>query len=318
MAIVPGTALTYTGQPGLQGLREDLSNMIYMISPETTPFLSNIGRETCDAVLTEWQTDSLAAADVANAQFQGDDIATFSAASVTARLGNRTQIMRKTVIISGTVDRVNKAGRNTELALQLTKRGKELKIDTESILLNNQAKVTGAVTTAPTMAGVPAWIKTNTNHVGTNPVGDGSNIRVDGTQRAFTEVMLKDVLKQIWTNSSEEPDVLMCGGSNKSVASSFTGGAQKTVDVATKKLTATVDIYVGDFHTINIISNRWQRPRDAFLLNWNYWAVAWLRPTSQVPLAKTGDAEKRMLIQECTLISKNEAASGGIYDLTTP
>jgi hypothetical protein len=110
----------------------------------------------------------------------------------------------------------------------------------------------------------------------------------------------------------------MCGGSNKSVASSFTGGAQKTVDVATKKLTATVDIYVGDFHTINIISNRWQRPRDAFILNWNYWAVAWLRPTSQVPLAKTGDAEKRMLIQECTLISKNEGASAGIYDLTTP
>jgi hypothetical protein len=318
MAIIPNTATTFSGSPGLQGLREDLSDMIYMISPETTPFTSNVGRESCDAVLHEWQTDALAPANVNNAQFQGDDISTFSAASVTARLGNRTQILRKEVIISGTVDAVRKAGRNTELAYQLTKRGKEIKIDHESVLLNNQAKVVGAAATAPLMAGVPAWIKTNVNHVGTNPVGDGSNARVDGTPRAFTEVILKDVLKQIWTNSSEEPDVLMCGGSNKSVASAFTGGAQKTVDVATKKLTATVDIYVGDFASINIISNRWQRPRDAFVLNWNYWAIAWLRRTSQVPLAKTGDAEKRMLIQESTLVSRNEAASGAAYDLTTP
>lgn len=116
MAIVTGTALTYSGQPGLQGLREDLSDMIYMLSPSDTPFTSNVGRGTADAVYHEWQTDSLAAANTANAQFQGDDIATFTAASVTARLGNRTQISRKEVIISGTVDAVNKAGRRTELA----------------------------------------------------------------------------------------------------------------------------------------------------------------------------------------------------------
>jgi hypothetical protein len=116
MAIISGTALTYTGQPGLQGLREDLSDMIYNVSPDDHPFMSNVGRGTADAVLHEWQTDALAAANVNNAQFQGDDIATFSPASVTARLGNRTQISRKEVIISGTVDAVNKAGRKTELA----------------------------------------------------------------------------------------------------------------------------------------------------------------------------------------------------------
>jgi len=318
MAIISGTALTYTGQPGLQGLREDLSDMIYNVSPDDHPFMSNVGRGTADAVLHEWQTDALAAANVNNAQFQGDDIATFSPASVTARLGNRTQISRKEVIISGTVDAVNKAGRNTELAYQLVKRGRELKNDIESILLNNQAKVTGGAAVAPLLAGVPAWIKTNTDHVGTNPVGDGSNARVDGTPRAFTETMLKGALKSVYNNSSEKLDVLMVGASNKQVASTFAGNAQKQVDVATKKLTATVDIYVGDFHTISIVPNRWMRTRDAFLLNYDYWSVDWLRPIKQTELAKTGDAEKRMLLGEYTLVAKNEAANAGIYDLTAP
>ena len=51
MAIISGTALTYTGQPGLQGLREDLSDMIYNVSPDDHPFMSNVGRGTADAVL---------------------------------------------------------------------------------------------------------------------------------------------------------------------------------------------------------------------------------------------------------------------------
>src|SRR4030095_8073188 len=318
MAIITGTALTFSGSPGLQGLREDLSDFIYMVSPTDTPFMSNVGRGTADAVLHEWQTDALAAANANNAQFQGDDIATFSPASVTTRLGNRTQISRKEVIISGTVDAVNKAGRKTELAYQLMKRSKELKNDIESICLSNQAKVVGAAATAPKLASVLSWLKTNVDHVGTNPTGDGTDARVDGTQRAFTETLLKNVLKLIYTNSSENLDVLMVGPSNKQVASTFTGNATKQVEVSTKKIVATVDIYVGDFHTINIIPNRFMRTRDALLLNWEYWSIDWLRPIKQVELATTGDAQKRMLLGEYTLVAKNEAANGAFYDLPVP
>jgi hypothetical protein len=222
------------------------------------------------------------------------------------------------VIISGTVDAVNKAGRKTELAYQLMKRSKELKNDIESICLSNQAKVVGAAATAPKLASVLSWLKTNVDHVGTNPTGDGTDARVDGTQRAFTETLLKNVLKLIYTNSSENLDVLMVGPSNKQVASTFTGNATKQVEVSTKKIVATVDIYVGDFHTINIIPNRFMRTRDALLLNWEYWSIDWLRPIKQVELAKTGDAEKRMLLGEYTLVAKNEAANGAVYDLTVP
>jgi hypothetical protein len=316
MAIVPGTATTFPGAPGMVGLREDLSDFIYNLSPTDTPFTANVGRGTADAVYHEWQTEKLNAVNVNNAQFQGDDIASFANSSVTTRLGNRTQILRKEVIVSGTLDAVNKAGRNTELAHQLMLRSKEIKIDMEAILLNNQAKLVGNTTTAPLLAGVPAWIFTNTNHNGTNPVGDGTNARTDGTQRALTEAMLQDVLSKIWTNCSEEPDVLMVGAANKTKASAFTGNATKMVDVATRKLTSTVDVYVGDFSSVAIIANRWQRTRDAFVLNWNYWSVDWLRPMAQTPLAKTGDAEKRMILGEMTLQSKNESASGAIFDLT--
>jgi Family of unknown function (DUF5309) len=318
MAIISGTATTYPGSPGMQGLREDLSDMIYMLSPSDTPFTSNVGRGTADAVYHEWQTDALAAPNLANAQFQGDDIATFTPASVTTRLGNRTQISRKEVIISGTLDAVNKAGRRTELAYQMTKRAKELKIDIEAICLSNQAKVTGAVATAPKAASVLAWIKTNVDHVGTNPIGDGTDARVDGTPRAFTEAQLKTVMKSVYNNSSEDLDVLMVGAGNKQVASGFAGGATKMVDVSERKAIATVDVYVGDFHTIRIIANRFMRPRDALLLNWSMWSIDWLRPIKQEPLAKTGDAEKRLLLGEWTLVSKNEAGSGGIFDLIAP
>jgi len=316
MAILAGTATTFAGAPGLMGLREDLSNEIYMISPETTPFMSNVGRGTADAVLHEWQVDALAPPNLANAQFQGDDISSFTPASVTTRLGNRTQISRKEVIISGTVEAVNKAGRKSEVARQMYKRGRELKIDIESIILSNQAAAVGAVATAPKAASVLAFIKTNVSHVGTNPVGDGSNARTDGTPRAFTEAMLKTTMASVYTNSGEDLDVLMVPPAQKAVVSGFTGGAQKQVDVTTAKVVSTVDIYVGDFFTVNVVPNRWMRSRDALLLNYDYWSVDWLRPIKQQELAKTGDADKRLLLGEWTLVAKNEAANGLIADLS--
>jgi hypothetical protein len=145
----------------------------------------------------------------------------------------------------------------------MTKRAKELKIDIEAICLSNQAKVTGAAATAPKLASVLSWIKTNVSHVGTNPTGDGTDARVDGTQRAFTEAMLKTVMASVYTNSSEDLDVLMVGASNKAVVSGFTGNATKMVDVSEKQVVATVDVYVGDFHTVRVIPNRFMRTRDA-------------------------------------------------------
>ena len=134
MAIVANTFQTY----GAIGNREDLSDIIYNISPTDTPFMSSIGKEKAAGTLHEWQTDALAAA-AANAQVEGDEI-TFNAVTPTVRINNQTQISRKSVIVSGTQDTVNSAGRNNELAYQISKSSKELKRDMEVVLTANQSR----------------------------------------------------------------------------------------------------------------------------------------------------------------------------------
>ena len=276
--------------------------------------MTNIDRGKATQVLHEWQTQALRSPAV-NAKLQGDD-ATFSAGTVTVRLGNRTQISGDMAVVSRTARVVDKAGRSDEMSFQVATKIKEVKRDIEAGLLANQARVTGTTTVAPQLAAVLSWIKTNVSHTGTNPTGDGSNARVDGTTRPFTEPFLKTVLQSIYSNSSEEPDVLMVPPAQKVVASAFPGNAQKTTEVTNKKLVTAIDIYVGDFSTVTIIPNRWMRARDALVLRYDLWALCWLTPMKTEELAKTGDADKRQVICEYTLEARNEVGNGGIFDLT--
>lgn len=319
MAIVANTFTRYSAV----GIREDLSNVIYNISPEETPFISNISRENVKNTYFEWQTDALAAASASNAALEGDDVSSFQAVTPTARVGNYTQISTKNVIISGTLEAVDKAGRRSELTYQLAKMGAELKRDMESALLANQASVAGNTTTARRTAGLPAWLTSNTSFgtggvdptVGSTPTA----ARTDGTQRAFTETLLKEVVAEVW-NSGGTPKMLMVGSFNKQAASAFSGIATKFRDVPAgqqAQIIGAADVYVSDFGTINIVPNRFQRARDAFIVDPEYASLAILRPIQQTELAKTGDAEKRLMLVEYGLKVSNQAAHGIVADLTT-
>lgn len=315
MALITNTFTTYTAV----GLREDLSDIIYNISPTETPFMTAIAREKATAVYHEWQTDVLEAPNTGNAQIQGDDISTYDPVVPTVRLGNYSQISRKTVIISMTEEAVNKAGRKSEVGYQIAKKGKSLKRDIESILLTNQARSAGAVGTAPAlMASVLAWIKTNVamGAGGANPAGDGTNARTDGTQAAITEAMLQGVLSSVWQNSGDEPDQVLVNSSQKVNISKFSGNNTRYVNAEEEKLVNTIDVYVYDFGTVEIKPDRFMRQRDALVINTDLWALAWLRPINLVDLAKTGDNQKKMLVGEYTLSSRNEAGSGGVFDLS--
>jgi hypothetical protein len=315
MAIVGNTFTRYSAV----GIREDLSNVIYNISPEETPFISNIGRESVKNTYFEWQTDSLAAASASNAALEGDDISSFTAVTPTARVGNYTQISTKNVVISGTLEAVDKAGRRSEMTYQLAKLGSELKRDMESALLANQSPVAGNTTTARRTAGLPAWIKTNTSFGTGGANNAGISARTDGTQRAFTEALLKNVIQQVWT-AGGTPKMLMVGPFNKVAASGFTGIATRFRDVPAgqqAQIIGAADIYVSDFGTVNIVPNRFQRDRDAFVVDPDYASLAVLRPIQKMDLAKTGDAEKALLLVEYGLKVNNEAAHGIVADLTT-
>ncbi|MEK9897153.1 MAG: DUF5309 domain-containing protein [Burkholderiaceae bacterium] len=316
MAIVTNTFTHFDAK----GIRESLSDVIANISPEETPFQSNVGSKSVSNTYFEWQKDSLAAAD-ATARISGDDVTSFDATSATTRVGNYTHILRRTVIVADNLEAVDKAGRDSELSYQIAKRGKELKRDIEAVLTDNNARVAGGTGTAPETAGLGAWIATN-DSIGTSgasPTGDGSNARTDGTQRAFTEDMLKSVMSSVWT-SGGNPTVLMVGAFNKQKVSGFAGiAAQRYMAPADGPTTiiGAADVYMSDFGTLSVVPNRFQRARDAWVLDTEMAAVCNLRPIDKVDLAKTGDASKAMLIWEGGLEVSNEAAHGLIADLTT-
>lgn len=89
-----------------------------------------------------------------------------------------------------------------------------------------------------------------------------------------------------------------------------TGNRQATIIGA-------ADVYVSDFGSVSVVPNRFQRERDAFVLDPEYASVAFLRPFQTVELAKTGDAEKRLITVEYGLKVNTEAAHGLAADLTT-
>jgi len=302
MAMPTNTFATYEAI----GNREDLSDVIYRIDPTDTPFVTGIEREKATAVNHEWQTQALAAADTTNAQLEGDDAAT-TATTPTVRLGNVCQISYKVPRVTGTQRAVEHAGRDDELAYQEMLKGLELKRDMEAILVGtNQAKVTGNDTTARKTASVLSWIKSNTSKGAT------------GSQRAFTEANLKSVLQSIW-NAGGKPDMIMVGGFNKQAFSSFTGRATPIEDVGSKKIVAAVDVYESDFGRLKVVPNRFQRARDVLVLQMEMWAVAYLngRRMVSIPLARTGDSERRQMLSEYSLVARNEKSSGGVFDNTT-
>jgi hypothetical protein len=312
-----------------KGIRESLSNVIYNISPEETPFMSNIGRENVKNTYFEWQTDSLAAASTTNAQIEGDDVSSYDSTSATTRIGNYTQVSRKTLILSGTLESVDKAGRRSELAYQLAKRSAELKRDMESIMLCNQKADGGSsgVSTALRKTGsLLAFIKSNTDKGtgGADPsyTTQPNATRTDATDanlRTFTETILKSVIQKVWA-AGGTPKILMVGPVNKQRVSGFAGIAELRRDVAGNKpgvIIGAADVYVSDFGAVSVVPNRFQRERDAFVLDPEYASVAFLRPFQTVELAKTGDAEKRMILVEWGLKVNTEAAHGLAADLTT-
>jgi len=319
MTIVSNTFTTYSAK----GIREDLSNVITNIAPEETPFQSNIGRETISNTLFEFQTDTLADA-AANAQLEGDDVGTFDAVVATVRVTNYAQISRKTIVLSNTEEVVNKAGRRSELAYQIAKRGAELKRDQEFVFLNGGIAVAGNTTTARVTASLGAFVKTNTDKQ-TNGVDPSyttlpNSARTDGNVRTFTETILKNVIQKVWS-AGGTPKILMVGPVNKQRVSGFSGIASSrfNIDGGAKPATliGAVDIYVSDFGNVQVIANRFQRERDAWVLDPDYAKMVVLRPYQQVELAKTGDAEKRMLLIEYGLKITAENAHGLAADLIT-
>jgi len=300
----------------LIGGREDLMDIITNISPTDVPFQSNIGRGKATAILHEFQTDALSAA-ASNAVIEGDDSAA-EAQVATVRVSNRTQISKKVVLVTGTANATNKAGRGkSELSYLLAKAGKELKRDMEVDLTGKNPADAGSSSSARKLRGFESWVATNASG---GAVHGSTHVVTDATQRVFTEVLLKTVLQSCFTEGGD-PDMVMVGPFNKTKASAFTGIATLYRDTAGSKGQASImgaaDLYISDWGEVKIVPNRFQRDRTAMVIEKDKWAVAYLRPFRQEKLAKTGDSDKVHMLVEYTLEARNEKSSGKVADLTT-
>jgi hypothetical protein len=292
------------------GNREDLTDIIYRISPTQTPVINMASKAKATNTLHEWQVQELASAVTNNAQVEGDDL-TAKTVTVTSRLNNRTQISAKKVVVSGTQQAMNPAGRKDELAYQLSLASLEIKRDMES-----SATQLDVLATSPRQSrGLRGWVVDNVNRNGGTLASYTANTGYTaGTQRAFTEAQVKDVLQQVYT-AGGEPDMIMLPPAAKQTFSGFTGNATRFDKSEDAKLYSSVDFYVSDFGTLQCVPNRFMAARDVFVLQSDKLAVAYLRPFQTIELAKTGDAEQRELVVEWTLECRAPKAHGAVYDI---
>jgi len=300
------------------GIREDLSDVIYNVSPEETPLLSSIAKVKASNTYHEWQTDSLRSS-AANAHIEGDDTAA-EARTATTRLGNYTQIFKNAVVTTGTDAGLKKAGRGKEMAYHLVQVGKEQKLDIEKALLDNNARVAGNGSTAREMAGLSSYLTSNTDTgaTGADATGDGTDARTDGTQEAFTQTRFDGVMQSIWENGGK-PDMVILSAFQMNKALGFTGNnnQRSTIGASDGKVANLLNIYMTPWGSVEFVPARENRSRDVFIIEKDKLAFAELRGMKNEALAKTGDNEKRQIVCEGTLEVRNQAALGGVFDNTT-
>jgi hypothetical protein len=336
MAQVTNTYDTYTSQRG----RETLSDVISRLTPDETPFMSMVGTETIDGTHPEWNTDALATPNTSNKRVQGD-IYSFSAISPTTKVGNYTQISMKEFIVSETEERVSKAGPKSDYNREMVKKGLELKIDQEVILIGNQASLAGNSSTAPQLGSLRAWISTNDFMSGAGSQASGGfntgtgivDAATNGTLRAWAstvpagKALLDSAISAAYMTGGN-PKVVMLSPYNKTVFSSLmadpsvaqqritnTGRSQSTI-------VAAADEYLSDFGLFSVVPNRQMAragaavARNIYLLDTSMWKVGVLRPIQRdEDVAKTSDALPGVLKTEYTLIARNQESSAVIADV---
>lgn len=309
------------------GMKEEVDDKIYRVSPEETPFVSMIGRDSVDSVTPEWQRDALRTP-ASNAAVEGAD-ATYAAQTQPERLSNKTQIIQDTLSVTGTTDRVAKYGRDKESARLKAKKMVELKKDIEWAAIGNGAFVAGAAAVARQMRGAYGWIATNSSSgaAGAAPVISSNTAPVAGTLRAFTEALVTAQILNVY-QSGGKAEVLMVTPVHKQKVSTFTGNVTRFNDVSSKqvRLQTSFSVYGHDFGETKVVPNRVMGQgtsvtnaglvNTAYLIDAEQCKLGVLRPFASTQLAKVGDADNFQILTEVTLKVNEEKALGAIRDLT--
>lgn len=288
----------------LVGKKEDVADYISMITPSDTPFLSSIKTDKVANTLYQWQEDQLRAV-AKNAKLEGADAVDTDRDQPVMRQ-NGTQILEETFKVSGTSDAVKTYGRDKITARETMKTGKLLKMDLEhSLVGTGQTYVAGAAATAGEFAGVQAQIHADV----TNDNG--------GTPRALDEDLIVNTHEMLY-NEGSDASILMVKPSDTKIISGFSQASGRTHDVKNgdKKITKVINVYESPFGTVRVVKNRRLRATDALMYDAKHWKLSVLRNWFREKLAKTGDADRWMMVGEFGLKHANQKATGLITDLS--
>jgi|SRR5215831_1499509 len=350
MAIATGTQPPSNTNVVFQGvvIREDLSDYVYKISPLETPALQAIGRKgKWRTVLHEWPTVELLAANPDNAIIEGADVSA-DPPTIPHRLSNYTQIMTKVKRVSSTDEAVIGAGDVQRMAKQVTYATQELKRDIEARLVapgNRFANSGSGNTVARQTASIAAFINTNAQRgaggsaapLSAPPNGFPTTPgETPGTARSMTgtagEAIFKTAIQGAWVQGGN-PDLVLCPAPLKVIFSTYTGNATRFKKAEDKRLVAAIDVYTSDFGEVQIVPDRFftdptnvasgtaptggnPNGMRALILDRELLEVGWLQSMRNVPLAKTGLSDARLISCEWGIVVGNEKGLAMVSDVS--
>jgi len=320
MAAIANTVLTTAAV----GNREELDNFVSLITPSDTPIYSMAGKEKASSKHPEWEYEDLdSTAD--NAQPEGNEY-NFDAVAAPTRVGNYTQIFTKTFLFSGTQQAVDNAGPAEKRAHEMMKKGKALRKDIEySILVN-----TASSNTDPRRSGgLPTWLTSNVSRGAGGGASGGfssgvTTVETTGNLRAWSKSLTDTVLQSIYQNGGDVTTVVV-SPYNKGVFATFMSDSnvapfRYAAGRGTNTIVGTADIYESPWGPVKVMPNRVMAvgaatARRVFALDPGMVKWCSLRPIQEDEVAKTGDAEKGVLIAEGCLKVVNEKGIGVIADV---
>ena len=289
------------------GEREQLADVIYRIDPDETPIFSALKKETSNGIFTEWQVQELAAASATNYVNEGAD-ASIAAPTATSRLGNYHQISVKAVAVSKTLDAVEKAGRDREVAYQKVLKSLELRRDIEKAIGDTNVARSGS--DPRKSASLITWI---TNGDAPSDMafatGDGTDTAdLTGTARALTLAQIEAAMQAAWTDGGS-PKIMATSAANRANFSDLSAsGNLVSNDVnmtAAKEVTyvGSTSVFLTDFGTLEVAPSRFMGDDKVFLIDPDFAALCTIkgRNFADNEIAPTGDAEKFQIVTEWAL-----------------
>ena len=302
------------------GEKEQLADVIYRIDPDETPIFSALKKETSNGIFTEWQVQELAAASATNYVNEGAD-ASIGTPTATTRLGNYHQISVAAVAVSKTLDAVEKAGRDKELAYQKVLKSLELRRDIEKSIGDTDVARDGS--DPRKSASLSCWITNGSvGATGAFATGNGTDAVTGGNDRALTLQLIEDGMQAAWEDGGN-PKMLIASATNRANFSNLTASSNLVNNqvnmTQAKEVTyvGSTSVFLTDFGTLEVAPSRFLGNDRVFMIDPDFASLCTIngRNFAENQIAPTGDAEKFQIVTEWALKVQAPKAHAMILDL---